>query len=227
MAPDFKNFSYHIDDPAYCLHNIFYYVSKTDPRFFLELKDEYKQKLDENILNIGIHIRGDDIISRNGNNGREIHEFEYYKNCINNVILHNNSIDCLFHICTDDTNFTTYLDTLSYLNSKKLNYMIGPSNGNKNNFIYDFSLLSECDILINSSSTFSMCAGFLGKKDKQIIHSKIWIEKNINHTPWNNKTDSKILDYNILDFRNTFDNFWIDVSKKNTFDNFYYATNII
>ena len=37
-----------------------------------------------------------------------------------------------------------------------------------NHFI-DFGTLSECDIIIASSSTFTVAAGFTGKKDKKII----------------------------------------------------------
>ena len=84
-------------------------------------------------------------------------------------------------------------------------------------------MLSECDILINSSSTFCVTAGFLGKKNKYIIHSKVWIEKNINHTNWNNNINSNLLDYSIRDFRKTFDNFWINIKN----NKFYYYNIII
>ena len=60
---DFKMFEYILDDPACCLHNIFFYITNKDPRNFLELKNEFKPKLQEEILYIGIHIRGTDIIT--------------------------------------------------------------------------------------------------------------------------------------------------------------------
>ena len=217
---DFNNFSYKLDDPAYCLHNVFYNVTKTDPRVFLELKDIYKPKFDKNIIQIGIHIRGDDIISKDGNNGREIHESKYYIDSINyilnNLVSNNNYV---FHICTDDITFKTYKEVLGYLLIHKYNFKLGPSTNKGKEFIYDFGVLSECDILINSSSTFCVTAGFLGKKNKKIIHSKKWIDKNINHTSWNNKEEGKVLEYTVIEFRKTFDNFWINTLNN---DNNYY-----
>ena len=57
------------------------YFSRTthiDPRKFLEeLKDRFKINLNSDIIHIGIHLRGDDKINKDGN--REIHEFLYYK----------------------------------------------------------------------------------------------------------------------------------------------------
>ena len=35
--------------------------------------------------------------------------------------------------------------------------------------------MSECDYIISSPSTFCICAGFIGRQ-KQIIHSKDWVE---------------------------------------------------
>jgi hypothetical protein len=223
---DFKNYDYILDDPANCLHNIFFYITKTNPRDFLKLKDEFKPILHDNIIYIGIHFRGRDIISSDGNCGREIHEFEYYKNSIDYII--NNKINnnnYLFIMCSDDINFNSFIKTLNYLKSKNYNYKLGPSTSNQNNnFIYDWAFLSECDILINSSSTFCMTASFIGKKNKFIIHSLEWINKNKNHTNWNNNVNGKIQEYNIVEFRHTFDNFWIDILNNN---NYYYCNILI
>lgn len=216
---DFDNKYYTIDDPAYCLHNVFFQITNKDPREFLQLKEEYKPKFNEDYYYIGIHLRGSDIIKADGNNGREIHEFLYYKNSIDYVLENFKDRDKIFYICTDDTKFKSYTSTLQYIKEKKINFKLG----NINSYIHDFAILSECDILINSSSTFCVSAGFLGKKNKFIIHSKKWLEKNINHEKWNNK-GGKFLDYDITEYRKTFDNFWINVSKE---ENKFYKANAL
>jgi len=217
---DFENKYYNIDDPACLIHNTFFQVTNKDPREFLELKEEYKPKFNNDYYHVGIHLRGGDIIKKDGNDGREIHEFNYYKDSINYVIEKFKDKKIIFYICTDDKNFESYLETINYLKKNNLEFKLG----NINSYIHDFGILSECDILINSSSTFCLCAGFLGKKDKFIIHSKNWINKNINHTKWNNNENGKILDYSIIEFRHTFDNFWINISKG---ENKFYKVNII
>ncbi len=213
---EFEKYDYKIDDPAYCLHNTFYKIINDNPRTFLKLKDEFKVDLSKNILNIGIHIRGGDIISKDGNNGREIHEFEYYKDSINYILKeHCKNKKYMFYICTDDTNFKTFQQTYNYFIEKKLPLKLGSVVGNKNQYIVDWSILSECDILINSSSTFCVTAAFLGKENKYIINSKKWFDKNINHTKWNNSENGLICGMTIADFRKTFDIFWINIINKN------------
>tara|TARA_R110002072_G_scaffold4788_6_gene33409 strand:- start:733 stop:1611 length:879 start_codon:yes stop_codon:yes gene_type:complete len=220
---DFNNFDYILDDPASCLHNVLPHVTKTDPREFLELKDEYKPKLSDNIIHIGIHCRGGDKLQVSK---REIHNYKYYEDSINyvkNNFINNNNY--IFIICTDDITFFVFKKICSYLKDNNIIYKMGPATQNtKQHYIHDWSILSECDIFINNSSTFCVTAGFLGKK-KKIIYSKEWIDKNIYHTLWNNDMNSKIEDYNIIDFRHTFDNFWINVSNNNS--NYYYATLLI
>lgn len=221
---DFEKYDYIIDDPAYCLHNVFLQTTHIDPRNFLELKDEFKIKLNSDIIHIGIHIRGGDVIP--ADNGREIHNFLYYKQSIDyvlkNLVKNKNYI---FYICTDDKNFDSFIQTIKYLHINNINYKLGIATENSNNhYIYDWSLLSECDILINSSSTFCVTAGFLGKKNKYIIHSNNWIEKNINHTNWNENKDKKFMDYNNLkEYWNTFDDFWINIK----YSKYYYYNLLI
>ena len=70
----------------------------------------------------------------------------------------------------------------------------------------DFSTLAECDVLIASSSTFVVCAGFLGKKNKKIIHSKEWINKNVEHTLWH-PTDPP----DVREWQLSFDEFWVEL----------------
>jgi len=226
---DFQSFDYCIDDPAYCLHNVFYKITNKDPRCFLELKDEYKPKLKNNILYIGIHFRGGDIITADGNNGREVHEFEYYKDSIDFVVNNLINKEYIFILCTDDKKFPSFLKTIEYLNEKQYKFDLGPATKENKHYIYDWCILSECDILINTSSTFCVTAGFLGKEEKYIIHSKKWIEKNKKHELWNSKGENimNLLDYNIKtkDYWKYYDNFWINTVNPNA--KFYKCNKLI
>ena len=88
------------------------------------------------------------------------------------------------------------------MDSLKLSYEVG----SPNQFV-DFSTLTECDIIIASSSTFVVAAGFVGKKDKKIIHSMKWIQKNLDHTPWHPYEDPE----DTRKWQLSFDNFWVDL----------------
>ena len=166
-----------LDDPSYALHNTFYKLTQKDPRDFLELKDEYIPKLDDNFVHVGIHVRGGDILGLDNSDGREIHPPSYYKKSIDHLLEEEKKY--YFHVCTDDISFDSYKETISYLKSKNCKYDNGPNTGSKN-YINDFSLLCYCDILVNSSSTFCLSAVFLGKRDKKIIHYKGWLDRIVN-----------------------------------------------
>jgi hypothetical protein len=191
-----------IDDPAYCLHNVFFKVTHSDPRDFFKINDEYTVELDENKNNIGVHFRGTDILGGDGNNGREIHGPEYYINSVRAVEKEFDNTH--YYLCTDDMNFVSFVNTYTFLRDNGINFSIGDTN----NFVLDFSLLSECDVLISSSSTFVVCAAFIGKKNKKIIHSKEWIDKNLKHELWNSKSTTQ----EARDLQLSFDNFWVEVN---------------
>lgn len=216
LNPDFElfkfdnNYDYKLDD--YALHNVFFKLTKKDPREFLKLKHQYKIDLDSSYINVGIHFRGGDVLI--ADNGKEIHSPEYYINSIKLIEKEFENKKIKYYVCTDDKTFDTYLITTNYLIDNNLNWEEG-SNSIKNktiqdsdkDFIYDFNLLTECDILINSSSTFCICAGVLGKKDKKIIHYKKWLDRCFQHLPWNNKETSESL----RQWQLSFDNFWVDL----------------
>ncbi len=204
---------YILDD--YCLHNVFYKITKTDPREFLQLKDIYKPKLDSNYINVGIHIRGGDVIT--ADNGKEIHPPEYYINSINLIEEEFKDKKIKYHVCTDDKNFDTYLIVTNYLIDNNFDWEEGSDSirnrtiqDSDRDFIYDFGLLSECDILINSSSTFCICAGFLGKKDKKIIHYKNWLLFNFKREKYGNPGTRSNPIYGDAWYE-SFENFWIDL----------------
>jgi len=191
------------------LHNVFFELTQVPPRDVLRLKPELKATLPQDSVNVGIHIRGDDIIERDGNGGREIHPSSYYREAIKLVEEEYPNSQKRYFICTDDINFIVFKETLSYLRSIGKEVFFGPatSNPSRAQHILDFSLLSECDMLIASSSTYAICAGFIGN-DKRIIHSREWLQKNVNHEPWNKKPTTEETRERQL----SFDNFWVKVA---------------
>jgi len=193
-----KDIDFFIDDPAYCLHNVFYKLTKQDPRTFLTIKDKYKKEFQDDNMHVGIHIRGGDVIT--ADQGKEIHEFEFYKDSIE--LVESEFADTHYHVCTDDLTFNSFIETVQFLKDKNLNFSLG----NDSDYFGDFATLSECDVLIASSSTFVVCAGFIGKEDKKIIHSQKWIKRNLDHTSWNNTQCENTRKWQI-----SFDNFWKDL----------------
>tara|TARA_R100000008_G_scaffold86799_1_gene81705 strand:+ start:1291 stop:2127 length:837 start_codon:yes stop_codon:yes gene_type:complete len=207
-----------MDDNAllgpYCLHNVFFNVTKTDPRQFIKVNEKYKRNLPEDKVNVGIHIRGTDILGADGNQGREIHSPDYYKNAID--VVESEFENTKYYICTDDMNFISFKETVKHLSKNGIEYEVG----SPNHFI-DFSTLSECDVIIASSSTFTVAAGFTGKKDKKIIHSMEWIQRNLDHTLWHPYEDSN----ETRKWQLSFDNFWVQLYEGG--NEFYHAWKFI
>jgi len=196
-----------------CLHNIFYQTTEEDPRRFIKIKEEHKQQLPDDKTNVGIHIRGDDIIEADGNNGREIHSPKYYRDAID--IVESEFENTVYYVCTDDRNFDTYIQTIKYLEEGGYDYKLG----DVGNLFYDFALLSECDILIASSSTFVISAAIIGKENKKIIHSMEWMERTLpgdKYFSWGNYTEDYPESY-----WKSFDNFWVHLY--NGGNNYYRA----
>ena len=202
---DSENYDYVIDTEALnCpIHNTFYPLTKTDPREFFQINEQYKKNLPGNLVNVGIHFRGTD--KHRSAEGREIHSSTYYRKAIEIVLNECGDKNVVkFYIGTDDRHFSNYVDTISYLNSEGLNYDIGSDNQ-----FEDFATLSECDYLIGSSSTFVVCAGFIGKKNKKIIHSLEWLRKSLEHWPWHPRRGPD--PEHIRKWQLTFDQFWVDL----------------
>ena len=199
---------------SYCLHNVFLKVTKTDPRQFIKVNEKYKRNLPEDKVNVGIHIRGTDILGADGNQGREIHSPDYYKNAID--VVESEFENTKYYICTDDTDFISFKETVKHLSINGIEYEVG----SPNHFI-DFATLSECDVIIASSSTFTVAAGFTGKKNKKIIHSMEWIQRNLDHTLWHPYDDPK----ETRKWQLSYDNFWTDLYEGG--NEFYHAWKFI
>jgi len=146
----------------------FFRITKKDPRDFIRLKQS-PQLSDQSV---GIHIRGGDTRGADGMNCREVHDPDYYINAIDLVLQEYEHPE--FYLCTDDPdpNYPSYYKTLKYL--EELNVIL--HHDVNNDYLKDFAILSECEVLISGSSTFSLAAGMIGK-DKKIIHSKDFVEQ--------------------------------------------------
>jgi hypothetical protein len=213
-----------IDDPAYVLHNAFFHITTIHPRTFIKIKQEYIPQLPNDSINVGIHFRGDDIISADGNAGREIHTDSYYTRSIELIDKEHPESKKRYFLCTDDIKFDTFIKVIEYMDNRGLEYYMGPATlqQDKVNHFFDFSLLAFCDILIASSSTYAVAAGFLGK-EKSVIHSKDWLQKNIDHMPW--WPSPRIADGFTRRQQLSFDDFWVKVAAGG--NNFYNAWRII
>ena len=192
-----------LDDPAYVLHNTFYKLTHIQPREIFKFKKSHIPEFNDPLKKekntfIGIHVRGTDF--RTADNGFWEHHFDFYHRAINTVI--ENLENPFFIICTEDMNYPLVHDIRKLLTDLNVSYELG----RHTDLYYDFSILSHCDVLITSSSTFGMTAGILGMPDKKIIHSARWIKKSTNHIPWNN-----VQDKNVRARQKNFDNFWKDV----------------
>ena len=210
-----NNSNIHIGDNF--IHNYFFDFCNKKPSELIFVKDKYKFRIKEKKNVLGLHIRGGDIISADGNQGFELHDISYYRRAIEYAVKEYQINEII--IFTDDLKISTYGDVIKFLNknfSKKLKINFGLSSlyPKKYGYIYDFAELSEVDYLISSSSTFSMAAGMLGK-EKKIIHSKDWLDRvgkrylleSNNCSPYKNQKE-----------------FWEKIQKKN---NYYYCDAII
>jgi|6_EtaG_2_1085325.scaffolds.fasta_scaffold01975_7 hypothetical protein len=118
-----------------------------------------------------VHFRGTDFHAWNP---KSILSFKYYYDSINEIKDNVSS----FILFTDDNNLDSYKKVKKYLEEQKINFFIGENTSNRKNYIHDFSLMTECDYIISSPSTFCIAAGFIGR-EKKIIHSKEWISERV------------------------------------------------
>lgn len=149
---------------GFCLGEKFYTYNGLPTRDVFKLKE--KPIFSETTC--AIHFRGTDFHQWNPN---AVLGFDYYYDSIQEV---KDAVDT-FILFTDDQGLSSITATSEYLSSQDINFTVASAE----NYINDFSFMSECDYIISSPSTFCICAGFIGKK-KKIIHSKNWVEDRAN-----------------------------------------------
>lgn len=145
---------------------------------FICVKEEYSEGVAQESytgrIKVGIHFRATDFREWDIN---AVLDFEYYKKSIDYVMQSVDGDVPVFFLFTDENEFDTYQQTISYLEENGLEYVAGDA---KRPMMRDFVGLSECDVIISSPSTFAICAALYGKENKKIIHSKKWVDYCIN-----------------------------------------------
>lgn len=114
-----------------------------------------------------VHFRGTDFGSWNPG---AILDVQYYIDGIRSV---SSDIDHFF-LFTDDVSLASYKESVAFVEGQQKNIYFGENSSDRGRYGHDFSVMACCDYIISSPSTYSICAGFIGKK-KRIIHSSEWV----------------------------------------------------
>jgi hypothetical protein len=150
-----------------CLGDLFFKYDVLKTHDIFKFKSNLIPSISNNKIKIGVHFRGTDFAAWDL---KAILPTQYYINSINFVLsIESNTTIKLF---TDDINLLSYKETIIYLIQNNINYELG----NIHSLTNDFIDLSYCDYIISSPSTFAISAGFCGKENKKIIHSKEWVD---------------------------------------------------
>lgn len=142
------------------------------PGDFVKVKDQFHvdfgfDSKDKEI--IGLHFRGTDFPDWNQHAALK---FPYYKEAISYCLEFFENRNPVFLLFTDDHKYPAYTETINFLKSMtKVEFHLGDLAGAP---IYDFYLMTRCDVLISSPSTFAIFAGCLGKP-KKIVHDSSWL----------------------------------------------------
>lgn len=129
--------------------------------------DEIKNKIDTRIKKInkkllGVHVRIGDFLSPGNFSSHFICNKEYYSQALEHFILN----DYTIIVCTDDTTNLFKIfpkEDIVFSNSK--------------NELEDMYLLSQCDDLILTNSSFGWWSSYFGKKKNKVIVPDKWFAK--------------------------------------------------
>lgn len=185
--------------PPY-LGELFFFLTKENPRNFLELKDDFKIEINNNKTNVAIHLR---MPTNTSTNPYKRFKHEYHRNndyYIKSIELCLKEFDnCNFiifgapssehfsiqkerEIYRTMDNFPVYQNLIEFLNKKGVCWeksitLCDP----RKTYIYDFSQMCECDVIVGTPSTFNTSATFLGKMNKKVIYLEEFINVAAQH----------------------------------------------
>ena len=173
----------------FCLGEKFYLYNDISTREVFKLK--IVPDVPEGMC--AIHFRGTDFFDWNPDS---ILNFHYYCDSIERV----KDEVTGFILFTDDQDLESYKKVKRYLSDKKIQFYVGENTHNRNNFVHDFSVMSECDYIISSPSTYNICAGFIGKQ-KKIIPSLECVKSRVEKEDkfWSDLYDGGNKNYKIWD----------------------------
>ena len=187
----------HIKQPF--LGELFFRYNVVNPNKFIKLKPVYslENRMRDDVINIGIHIRDMGAWNKRHEGVSDLKP-SYYINAIKHCLRNreelydeaSNKTKLLFILIgatsnkqsslgekCDVSNYPPYIETEKYLTENDVVYEYGITTQHPNrSYIYDWSQLSQCDVIISSAGTFALSAGIFGKENKKIIHSKEWVE---------------------------------------------------
>jgi hypothetical protein len=171
------------------LGELFFEYNSTNPNQFISLKDEYQIQMSSRVTNIAIHIRNNGTAWDLKNDNKSYLISQYYIDAINYCLLQKYSKPVKFYLVSGINSeflhntgqntdvYPPYLETEKYLIDNNINFDYCYTAHNKNSsFIFDFGQIMYSDVVISSVSTFCICASYLGKPNKKIIHNREWIE---------------------------------------------------
>lgn len=150
-----------------CLGDLFFEFDLLKTNDIFKFKFNLIPNIDNDKIYVGIHFRGTDF---NLWDDKSILPTEYYVNSIDFILSSENNVN--IKLFTDDITLQSYNELKTYLEDNKINYELGDIQSLEDDFIN----LSYCDYIISSPSTFAIAAGFCGKENKKIIHSKNWVD---------------------------------------------------
>jgi hypothetical protein len=149
-----------------CLGDGFFQYDTLNTTEIFKLKSNFLTPPEDGFI-VSIHFRGNDFYLWDP---KSILSFDYYVNSIQHVLETYKNIK--FKLFTDDLKLISYTKVKNYFDQNNIVYELGKSTDP----ISDFVKMSYSDLIISSPSTFCICAGFIGKEDKKIIHSEEWVK---------------------------------------------------
>ena len=161
---DFNETFIHLEP---CLGDLFFEYDSLKTNNIFKFKSSLVPNISNNKIYVGIHFRGTDFKLWDN---KSILPTTYYIDSINFILSNENNLN--IKLFTDDITLQSYNELKTYLTDNNINYELG----NIHSLEDDFINLSYCDYIISSPSTFAIAAGFCGKENKKIIHSKNWLD---------------------------------------------------
>jgi hypothetical protein len=171
------------------LGELFFKYNSADPNKFISVKEQYQLEMPIDTINVAIHIRNNGDGWDRKNDNKSYLSSKYYIDAIKYCLDYSFDKPVKFYLVSginsvflnrtnqNTSTFPPYLETEQYLVNNNINFDYCYTAHNKDaSFIYDFNQIMNSDVIISSVSTFCICASYLGKSNKLLIHNREWIE---------------------------------------------------